>query len=203
MSTTSKLFFVLIVALTLAVVPALASTSVDTDVAEGVIIGNGNHQEVYNEDNTYVKHQDVKIDEDIDAHSTTIVTYEAPVDLSPRINYLGIGDASETRMIMEDEALVFAVSENQSYEIRSANPVAVYLIRRYQNDYLLIDSVESKLSYNKIYHKFEHGVVSPAWIFPQFTTKCHVNVGADEYLVIDNRYYAGDSMTEIQPTPQI
>jgi hypothetical protein len=177
--------------------PCLAEVS---QGAKGEVSGNGNTQIIKNE-----VHQDIAkqyIKEDINAPTNIQITNEATINSVPSISMLGIGDAETTFMMYPGEVLSYPAMDNQTYQVRSAEPIAVYVIGT-GNDRMLLDSSDSMLTYDPIYHKFEHGVVSPVWIFPHFTTKCSFTTSGSGYIVVDNRYFPAYTMVEIIPVEVI
>lgn len=186
MSTLPKLFFIiLIVSLAL---PVLADQS-----ATGSITGNGNTQVIgnINAENGYVQQQ--KNYETNNAY----ITVQAPADNVPAVNLLDVGSVDESRMMYPGEVLSFPASDDMTFSIRSAAPIAVYTIGP-GNDRLLLDSSESMLTYDPIYHRFDHGVVAPLYIFPQFTTRCIITTHSNGYIVMDNRYFPDYTIVEIR-----
>jgi len=194
MSTSTKLFFVLLVAAVI-IAPGLAGTSQD---AFGVINGDNNKQVVGNEVNTHIDKQFVK--EDVNAPTYIDITNEAPVDTSVQVSGLDVGMVDESVLVFKDEVISYPVFENQTYYIRSGAPVAVYTIAT-GNDRMLLESSESILTYDPIYHRFIHGIVSPVRIFPKYTEKCSMTASAPGYIVIDNRFSGVNTMIEISTSP--
>lgn len=192
MSFSRNLFFaVLLVAL---IIPVLAED-----------IGQGNGAGINGNNNSVIQINKVDTDiarqyNDIKAPTYISITNEAPVDLVPSVNMLGIGDADTTMMLYPNEVVSYPAKDDTTYHIRSGTPIAVYVIAT-GTDRMLLDSYESKMEYNPIYHRFEHGIVSPVWIFPKFTTKCSFSTTGGGYIVIDNRYFPDYSMIEIVPVP--
>ncbi len=192
MSSPSNLFFVLLVFAVIAA-PALAD-SAQGNGAEVSGIGNNVVQ-------TNIVHTDIDkqfIKEDIVAPTYINVVNEAPVDGVPSVAMLGVGDADTTFMLYPNEVISFPAKDDTTYIVRSGTPIAVYVIGP-GNDRLLLDSSESKLEYDPIYHKFRHGVVSPIWTWPQFTTKCTFATSGAGYIVLDNRYFPDYTMVEVIP----
>jgi hypothetical protein len=194
MSTSTNLFFICLIVAVLAA-PVLAGTSQD---AFGVINGDNNKQVVGNEINTHIDKQYVK--EDVNAPTYIDITNEAPVDTSVQVTGLDVGTVDESVLVFEGEVISYQVFENQTYYIRSGAPVAVYTIAT-GNDRMLLESSESILTYDPIYHKFVHGIVSPLKIFPKYTEKCSMTASAPGYIVIDNRFSGVNTMIEISPSP--
>jgi len=193
MSTLPKLFFVvLIVAMAM---PALADNSQN---AGGMIVGDDNTQIVSNDIVTNVDKQFV--DEDVVAPTYININNEAPVDTSVQVDGLDVGTVDESVLVFKDEVISYPVLDNQTYYVRSGAPIAVYTIAT-GNDRMLLSSSESVLTYDPIYHKFNHGVVSPLRIFPKYTEKCAMTSSAPGYIVIDNRFSGVNTMIEISPSP--
>ena len=195
MSSLPKLFFIALIAVAM-ISPVFAED-----------IGQGNGAQVSGTNNSVIQknivHTDVArqyVDEDIVAPTYVSITNEAPVDLVPSVNMLGIGDAETTMMLFPNEVVSYPVKDNTMYNIRSGTPIAVYVIAT-GNDRDLLESSESKMEYDPVYHKFHHGIVSPVWIFPKFTTKCSFSTSGTGYIVLDNRYFPDYSMVEIIPVP--
>ena len=197
MSKHLKFLFVLVI-VAIMVVPALAEIN---QGAGGSINGNGNVQNVSNTVYTHIDKAKITENTQIDA-STNIgsIVYEAPEDLVPNIAGLDIGTADITFMVYPMEVVSFPLKEDETWYIRSGTPVAVYTIAN-GNDRMLLESDESLLTYDPIYHRFNHGIVSPVTIFPKFTTRCEITSAAPGYLVLDNRYFPDYTMVEISPTP--
>jgi hypothetical protein len=195
MSTLPKLFFTIAFVM-LALIPSIAAdTSQD---AAGIIVGNGNRQVVGNEINTHVDRQ--YVDEDVNAPTHITINNEAPVDTSVRVDSLDVGAVDESVLVFENEVISYPVFDNQTYYIRSGAPVAVYTIAT-GNDRMLLESEESKMTYDPVYHKFIHGIVPPMRIFPKYTEKCSMTASAPGYIVIDNRFSGVNTMVEISPSP--
>ena len=195
MSSFPKLLFVAIIAVAM-ISPVFAED-----------IGQGNGAQVSGTNNSVIQknivHTDVAkqyVDEDIVAPTYVSITNEAPVDLVPSVNMLGIGDADTTMMLYPNEVVSYPAKDDMTYHIRSGTPIAVYVIAD-GRDRMLLDSSESKLEYDPIYHKFRHGIVSPVWIFPKFTTKCSFSTSGTGYIVLDNRYFPDYTMVEVIPVP--
>ena len=195
MSSLPKLFFITLIAVAL-ISPVFAED-----------IGQGNGAQVSGTNNSVfqknIVHTDVAkqfVDEDVVAPTYISITNEAPVDLVPSVNMLGIGDADTTMMLYPNEVVSYPVKDDTTYNIRSGTPIAVYVIAT-GNDRDLLESSESKMEYDPIYHKFRHGIVSPVWIFPKFTTKCSFSTSGSGYIVLDNRYFPDYTMVEIIPVP--
>lgn len=192
MSSPRKLFFVLLV-FSIIAVPVLADSA------------QGNGAEVSGTGNSVVQtnvvHTDVEkqfVDEDIVAPTYINIVNEAQVDSVPSVSMLGVGDADTTFMLYPNEVISFPAKDDTTYIVKSGTPIAVYVIGP-GNDRLLLDSSESKLEYDPIYHKFRHGVVSPIWTWPQFTTKCTFSTSGAGYIVLDNRYFPDYTMVEVIP----
>ena len=195
MSSFPKLLFVAIIAVAM-ISPVFAED-----------IGQGNGAQVSGTNNSVIQknivHTDVAkqyVDEDIVAPTYVNIVNEAPVDLVPSVNMLGIGDADTTMMLYPNEVVSYPAKDDMTYHIRSGTPIAVYVIAD-GRDRMLLDSSESKLEYDPIYHRFNHGVVSPVWIFPKFTTKCSFSTSGAGYIVLDNRYFPDYAMVEVIPVP--
>lgn len=193
MSTSIKLFFTTCLIIAVLVVSSLAGTSQD---AVGFINGDGNKQVVGNEVNIGKQF----VHEDISAPTHIQVTNEAPVDSVPDIIGLDVGTVDESVLMYPMEVISYPIGENETYYIRSATPIAVYTIAN-GNDRMLLESSESMFTYNPVYHRFEHGVVSPLTMFPKFTEKCSITSEAPGYIVLDNRYFPDYAMVEISPSP--
>ena len=175
--------------------PCLADNSQD---AGGMIVGDDNAQIVSNDVVTNVDKQFV--DEDVVAPTYININNEAPVDTSVQVDGLDVGTVDESVLVFKDEVISYPVMDNQTYYIRSGAPIAVYTIAT-GNDRMLLSSSESVLTYDPIYHKFNHGVVSPLRIFPKYTEKCAMTSSAPGYIVIDNRFSGVNTMIEISPSP--
>lgn len=193
MSSSRKLFFIAVLLVSL-VLPVLAG-----DIAQGAgssVTGSNNVTVIQrNEVHTDVAKQFIK--EDIVAPTYVYINNEAPVDMVPNVNMLGVGDADTTYMLYPNEVMSFP-AKNQTYLIKSGGAIAVYLVAT-GRDRTLLDSSESMLTYDPIYHRFDHGVVSPAWIWPKFTTKCTFSTNGVGYIVLDNRYFPDYTMVEVIP----
>jgi len=193
MSTSTNPLFIACLVIAVLAAPVLASTSQD---AIGVINGDNNKQVVGNEVNIDRQY----VDEDVVAPTYININNEAPIDMSVQVNGLDVGTVDESVLVFRDEVISYPVSENQTYYIRSGAPIAVYTIAT-GNDRMLLSSSESVLTYDPIYHKFNHGVVSPLRIFPKYTEKCSMTASAPGYIVIDNRFSGVNTMIEISPSP--
>ena len=183
----------------LAVFLAVVATPV---IAES--IGQGNGAGISGNNNTVIQINKVDTDiakqyNDIKASTYISIVNEAHVDFIPSVNMLGIGDAETTMMLYPNEVVSYP-AKDMTYIIRSGTPIAVYVIAT-GNDRDLLDSSESKMEYNPVYHRFEHGIVSPVWIFPKFTTKCSFSTTGGGYIVLDNRYFPDYTMVEVIPVP--
>lgn len=192
MSSPRNLFFVLLVFAIIAV-PSLAD-SAQGNGAE--VSGTGNNVVQTNVVHTDVDKQFIK--EDIVAPTYINIVNEATVDSVPSVSMLGVGDADTTFMLYPNEVISFPAKDDTTYIVKSGTPIAVYVIGL-GNDRLLLDSSESKLEYDPIYHKFRHGIVSPIWTWPQFTTKCTFATSGAGYIVLDNRYFPDYTMVEVIP----
>jgi len=193
MSTSANPLFIFCLIAAVVVGPSLASTDQD---ATGVIVGDGNYQEVSNEvniDKQYVK-------EDVNAPTYINVVNEAPVDTTVPVDSLDIGMVDESVLVFRNEVVSYPVGENWTYYIRSGAPIAVYTIAT-GNDRMLLESSESILTYDPVYHRFWHGIVSPLVIFPKYTEKCSITASAPGYVVLDNRFSGVNTMIEISPSP--
>jgi hypothetical protein len=195
MSTSTNLLFITCLVVALLTAPVLADNSQE---AVGVINGDNNDQVVGNKIVTNVGKQ--YIDEDVSAPSYININYEAPVDTSVQVDGLDVGTVDESVLVFKDEVISYPVLENQTYYIRSGAPIAVYTIAT-GNDRMLLSSSESVLTYDPIYHKFNHGIVSPLRIFPKYTEKCAMTASAPGYIVLDNRFAGVNTMIEISPSP--
>jgi hypothetical protein len=195
MSTSLNPLFLLCLVIAVVASPAIAGTSQD---ALGVINGDNNKQVVGNEINTHIDKQFVK--EDVVAPTYININNEAPVDTSVQVDGLDVGTVDESVLVFKDEVISYPVQDNQTYYIRSGAPIAVYTIAT-GNDRILLSSSESVLTYDPIYHKFNHGIVSPLRIFPKYTEKCAMTASAPGYIVIDNRFSGSNTMIEISPSP--
>jgi hypothetical protein len=195
MSTSLNPLFFLCLVFAVLVAPALAGTSQD---AVGVINGDNNKQVVGNEINTHIDKQFVK--KDVNAPTYIDITNEAPVDTSVQVDGLDVGTVDESVLVFKDEVISYPVQDNQTYYIRSGAPIAVYTIAT-GNDRILLSSSESVLTYDPIYHRFVHGIISPLQIFPKYTEKCSMTASAPGYIVIDNRFSGVNTMIEISPSP--
>ena len=133
------------------------------------------------------------------ASSTTFLNVEAPEDTTPNVNLLSVGDVDESILMYPNEVLTYPTAPNTTFYIKSAVPIAVYTIGK-GNDKLLLESDESKLEYDPIYHRFNHGIVSPQQTFPHLTTKCQMATDYTGYIVLDNRYFPAYSIVEIRST---
>ena len=195
MSTSTNPLFIACLVVSLLAAPAFADNSQE---AFGVITGDNNKQVVGNEINTHVDKQFV--DEDVSAPTYININNEATVDTSVQVDGLDVGTVDESVLVFKDEVISYPVLDNQTYYIRSGAPIAVYTIAT-GNDRMLLSSDESVMVYDKVYHKFNHGIVSPLRIFPKYTEKCAMTASAPGYIVIDNRFSGVNTMIEISPSP--
>ena len=193
MSTSTNPLFIACLVIAVLAAPVLASTSQD---AIGVINGDNNKQVVGNEVNIGKQY----VDEDVVAPTYININNEAPFDASVQVDGLDVGTVDESVLVFKDEVISYPVQDNQTYYVRSGAPIAVYTIAT-GNDRMLLSSSESMLTYDPIYHKFSHGVVSPLRIFPKYTEKCSMTASAPGYIVIDNRFSGVNTMIEISPSP--
>jgi hypothetical protein len=193
MSTSLNPLFIACLIIALVAAPALANTDQD---ATGVIVGDGNYQKVENE--VHIDKQFVK--EDINAPTYIAITNEAPVDTTVPVAGLDVGMVDESVLVFRDEVISYPVGINWTYYIRSGAPIAVYTIAT-GNDRMLLESSESKLTYDSVYHRFWHGIVSPVDIFPKYTMKCTITSSTVGYVVLDNRFSGVNAMVEISPSP--
>ncbi len=176
----NKLFFVLVIFAVIAVIPVLADQT-----AVGEIKGNGNIQKIINIDKTTIGHQNVHIDETVDAHTTNLITVQQPEDTRPYIDGLGIDNVNETILMYPNEVLAYQTSGYDTFSISSGTPIAVYSIDQYSYDRMELDSSESMLTYDPIYHRFHHGIIVPTAVFPHFTTRCWFSPSVPGYIVLD------------------
>jgi hypothetical protein len=177
----------------IAVIPVLADQT-----AIGEIKGNGNTQKIYNIEKTTIEHQNVHVDETVDAHTTNLITVQQPQDTRPYIDGLAIDNVNETILMYPNEVLVYRASGYETFSISSGTPIAVYSIEPYTEYRIKLDSSESMLTYDPVYHRFIHGSVVPTAVFPHFTTRCWFSPSVPGYIVLDNRYFPDYSLVSIQ-----
>jgi len=195
MSTSTNPLFIACLVVALLAAPAFADNSQE---AFGVINGDNNDQVVGNKIVTNIDEQ--YVDEDVSAPSYININYEAPVDNSVSVDGLDVGTVDESVLVFDGEVISYPVAGNETYYIRSGAPIAVYTIAT-GNDRMLLSSDESKMEYDKVYHVFRHGIVSPLRIFPKYTEKCSLTASAPGYIVLDNRFAGVNTMIEISPSP--
>jgi hypothetical protein len=195
MSTSTNPLFIACLVVALLAAPAFADNSQE---AIGVINGDNNDQVVGNKIVTNIGEQHV--DEDVSAPSYININYEATVDTSVQVDGLDVGTVDESVLVFDGEVISYPIAGNETYYIRSGAPIAVYTIAT-GNDRMLLSSDESKMEYDKVYHVFRHGIVSPLRIFPKYTEKCAMTASAPGYIVIDNRFSGVNTMIEISPSP--
>ena len=195
MSTSTNPLFIACLVVALLAAPVFADNSQE---AVGVINGDNNDQVVGNKVVTNIDEQ--YVDEDVSAPTYININNEAPVDNSVSVDGLDVGTVDESVLVFDGEVISYPVQENQTYYIRSGAPIAVYTIAT-GNDRMLLSSSESVLTYDPIYHKFNHGIVSPLRIFPKYTEKCAMTASAPGYIVLDNRFAGVNTMIEISPSP--
>jgi len=187
MSTLANLIFV---ALIVAAIPMVAASQ----DAQGIIIGSKDvTQIVENHEDTFIKHADIKNSQ------TNLVTIEGPAQSSPDISYLSIDNVDESILMFPGEVLAYPTNGDMTFSISSAVPIAVYAISGDGiTDKMLLESSESMLTYDPVYHRFEHGIIVPTSVFPHFTTRCMFSPITPGYVVLDNRYFPEYSLVSIQ-----
>jgi hypothetical protein len=178
------------------VVPAMAQNSITRDIvdqdANGVIVGDGNNQDVLNLNGG-------TINVDPTSYQSTYTSYTT-IDTAPEFYNLNTADVSYTRLVYPNEVIAFKSLVNTTYKIIAGTPVAVFTVDNEGKSAL--DGSESKLIYDKIYHRFETGSVSPIDKVPYLTTKCAITPSEEAtYVVIDNRYFPSMMMIEVIPLP--
>jgi hypothetical protein len=178
------------------IAPAMAQnsitrTGVDQD-ASGVIVGDGNNQDVLNLNGG-------TINVDPTSYSSTYTSYTT-IDTAPEFYNLNTADVSYTRLVYPNEVIAFKALVNTTYKIISGTPIAVFTVDNEGKEAL--DGSESKLIYDKVYHRFETGIVLPIDKVPYLTTKCMITPSEEAtYVVIDNRYFPSMMMVEVIPIP--
>ena len=178
MSTRLNLFFVGLLIVSL-VVPAMAGQTALGKVENSTNV----NQEIKNYEigiNNVEKYID-----NSKSSSTINVVNEAPVSDTVSVSMLGVGDVDTSRLIMKGEVIAFKVDPGK-YKVTTGSPVVVYTIWN-GNDVSLLQDSRSEMIYTKVYHRFDHQMVSPAWIFEGYTNKCDVPIENKTYLVVDNR----------------
>lgn len=182
----------LTLALMLAVVccPALAANTITEQDATGVIVGNGNHQEVVTANGGVININPT-------GYSTVSTSY-TNIDTAPEFYGLNTADVSYTRLVYPNEVIAFKAAVNTTYKIIAGTPVAVFTVD--SEGRAALDGLESKLTYDSVYHRFETGSVSPIDKIPYLTTKCMITPSEEaKYVVIDNRYFPSMTMIEVVP----
>jgi len=188
--------FKLLLPLALILLCAIASASV-TQTATGSITDSNNvHQAVFNINDGNVGTANLNPDfYDESTHYSPTEIYNFNND--PSIAQLDVGTVDETILVYAGEVITYTTHGRGTFSLRSASPVAFYTIAS-GNDKDLLESSESMLVYDPIYHRFEHGIIAPVDIFPKFTTKCKLTPSSEaRYIVIDNRYWGATTMIEI------
>lgn len=107
------------------------------------------------------------------------------------------------RVLISDQVLVLPIprfgTNATVFQIVSATPIAVWTIDGSVYSTSAIKAEQSKLTYDKVYDKLDHGTVVPVDAVPYFTTKCTITPSNEaSYIVLDNRYYPEDAVTQIQ-----
>lgn len=194
-----KPFFAVLLIALLAVSPALAGVS---QGAGSEITGNGNTVIQSNEVNTAIKYAKIDDRDDIDAQTYISVVNEAPVDFTPNVNYLSVGDVEDTSfMIYPNQVIAIEAKKGTILKMKSGGVMALYTIES-GNDVLELKSEYSKMEYDPIYQRFDHGTISPLTIFPFYTNKASITTTADGYIVLDNRHpFTGYTMVEVKTFP--
>jgi hypothetical protein len=156
------------------------------------IDGNGN---AVDQSNTEIVHNDQATYSSVSSSSTSTTNVYNVIGSS--VATVSKPNIVMDRIVMANQVLVIEINPiaNQTYIVLSGTPVAVYTIDG--NDEYVVHSSESKMVYDPIYNKMDHGNVKPIDIVPYYTSYTHIKPSAEaKYLVIDNRYYAQD--TEVQ-----
>ena len=116
---------------------------------------------------------------------------------------LDTGVVEHDRVLKSNQVLVMPIESHgnnaTAYEITSGTPIAVYTIDGSSYETAAMQGKQTKLFYNSIYDRMEHGLVSPIDTVPYYTTKCTITTtpGAS-YIVLDNRYYPEDAALQIR-----
>jgi hypothetical protein len=176
---------ILAIALLVGAATATQGNSVSID-------GNGNKVD---QSNTEIVHNDRAIYSSVSSSSTSTTNVYNVIGSS--VATVSKPNIVMDRIVMANQVLVIEINPiaNQTYIVLSGTPVAVYTIDG--NDEYVVHSSESKMVYDPIYNKMDHGNVEPIDIVPYYTSYTHIKPSAEaKYLIIDNRYYAQD--TEVQ-----
>jgi hypothetical protein len=184
MSAFSKSFFAVFILIAIFVSPVLADVS---QGAGSVVTGNGNTVIQENKAETNIDKATIYVKEDVNAPTHITINNEAPVDFSPNVNYLSVGDVDNASFMMfPHTVMALRADAGTKLKMKSAGALTVYTIEL-GNDVIELNSDNSMFEFNKFYKRFEHGTVSPVTMFPYFTNKCEIEAVVDGYIVIDNR----------------
>jgi hypothetical protein len=182
MSTHPDYLFLFCLIVATVVSPALGNQQSNIGIVEN---STGVVQNQYNIDavNGYVAHQDYT--DNRKSSETNTYIFETPAQNTLFVNMLGVGDVDTTRLFFKGEAIAYSMDAG-TYKITTGSAVAIYTIRT-GNDVLLLQDSNSEMIYDRVYHRFDHQLISPAWIYEGYTNKCYVIIENGTYLVIDNR----------------
>lgn len=184
MSAFTKSFFAVLILIAILAIPALA------DVSQGsgsVVNGDGNVVIQENKAETKIDKATIYVKEDVSAPTHITINNEAPVDFSPNVNYLSVGDVDNASfMIFPHTVIALRADAGTKLKMKSAGALVVYTIEL-GNDVIELNSDNSMFEFDRVYKRFEHGSVSPITIFPYFTNKCEIEAVVDGYIVLDNR----------------
>jgi hypothetical protein len=184
MSAFSKSFFAVFILIAIFVSPVLADVS---QGAGSVVTGDGNTIIQKNTADTNIDKATIYVKEDINAPTHITINNEAPVDFSPNVNYLSVGDVDNASfMIFPHTVVALRADAGTKLKMKSAGVLVVYTIEL-GNDVIELNSDYSMFEFNRFYKRFEHGTVSPISIFPYYTNKCEIESVVDGYIVLDNR----------------
>ena len=134
-------------------------------------------------------------------YSTNIVQYYT--EESNGYYDLDTGVIGSDRVLMHDEVLALPIpkfgNNATTVYIVTGTPVAVYTIGTGTLVNSGVQPSDSKLYYDAIYGRMEHGSVTPVDAVPYYTNKCSLTISSGStYLIIDNRYYPEDAAADIE-----
>ena len=210
---------VLVIAIAMCAIPTVAIPQDNGQIANGAIVNSNDvYQNVQNNNNQVYETQkasaNVKGNHDITTVVNSVSTSTSSISGSSSVvnNFftsesngvynLDTGVIEMDRVLKSNQVLVLPIKKfgnNQTnYEIVSATPIAVWTIDGSTFSTAGVKALQSKFDYDQVFDVMNHGTIVPVDIVPYFTTKCTINPSSNAvYLVLDNRYYPEDAVTEI------
>jgi len=153
--------------------------------------------------NIAFNHANIHVYSQINAVSSdTTTTNNFYAQESNGVYNLDTGVIEVDRVLISGQVLQLAIPQYGKnatvFYITSGTPIAVYTLDNGVDTDSLQGS-QSKMMYDPIYDVMKHGNLNPVDIVPYYTTKCSIvpSQGATS-IVLDNRYYPEDAVTQIR-----